>query len=88
MLMANSIVSWPQEVLEHLTDDQRRQGLAEMARVLKPGGHVFVTVPADENLAEGRVVCPGLWQRVSSLGAPGLIQCRTPAIRDFAAFHC
>ncbi len=46
------------EVLEHLTDDQRRQGLAEMARVLKPGGHVFVTVPADENLAEGRVVCP------------------------------
>ena len=46
------------EVLEHLTDDQRRLGLAEMARVLKPGCHVFVKVPANENLAEGRVVCP------------------------------
>lgn len=46
------------EVLEHLTDEQRESGLKEMARVLKPGGWVFVTVPADENLAEGRAVCP------------------------------
>jgi len=46
------------EVLEHLTGDQRRRGLAEIARVLVPGGHFLGTVPYNEDLDEGRVACP------------------------------
>lgn len=36
------------DVLEHLGDD--RGGLAEMARVLRPGGHVVLTLPAHQFL--------------------------------------
>ena len=46
------------EVLEHLTPSQRSGGLAEIARVLKPGGWFLGTVPHDENLLSGQVVCP------------------------------
>ncbi len=46
------------EVLEHLDDNSLGPGLAEVARVLKPGGHLIGTVPFREDLAAGMVVCP------------------------------
>ena len=46
------------EVLEHLSVNQREQGLKDIARVLKPAGWFLGTVPYNENLAEGQVVCP------------------------------
>ncbi|MFV2068124.1 MAG: class I SAM-dependent methyltransferase [Pirellulales bacterium] len=46
------------EVFEHLTDDQRRRGVVEIARLLVPGGRFLGTVPYHEDLDEGRVVCP------------------------------
>lgn len=46
------------EVLEHLSEDQRRNGLADIARVLKPGGFFLGTVPYDEDLRASDVVCP------------------------------
>jgi SAM-dependent methyltransferase len=46
------------EVLEHLTVSQRAAGLQEIARVLKPGGWFLGTVPYEEDLAAGQVVCP------------------------------
>lgn len=46
------------EVLEHLTVEQRAAGIKEIARVLKPGGWFLGTVPYEEDLAAGQVVCP------------------------------
>jgi SAM-dependent methyltransferase len=46
------------EVLEHLQDEQRAVGLVEIARVLKPDGWFLGTVPYNENLKAGDVVCP------------------------------
>ena len=42
------------EVLEHLRDEQRAAGLAEIAPVLKPGGWFLCTVPYNENLNQRR----------------------------------
>ncbi len=46
------------EVLEHLADDARRLGIAEVARVLRPGGHFIGTVPFREDLSQNIVLCP------------------------------
>lgn len=46
------------EVLEHLEQDIRFATLAEVKRVLTPGGRFIGTVPADEVLEQNRVVCP------------------------------
>src|SRR5262249_15843554 len=46
------------EVLEHLGTDTLRAGLAEIRRVLRQGGELHGTVPADENLADLQTVCP------------------------------
>ena len=46
------------EVLEHLDDEVLSRTLIEVERVLVPGGRFIGTVPADENLQEGRVMCP------------------------------
>ncbi|QDU28794.1 hypothetical protein ETAA8_38990 [Anatilimnocola aggregata] len=46
------------EVLEHLNNEQRTAGLSEIARVLKPGGWFHGTVPYNEDLKSGAVVCP------------------------------
>lgn len=46
------------EVLEHLNDEVLSATLQEVRRVLKPGGRLIGTVPADENLADGYVLCP------------------------------
>jgi ubiquinone/menaquinone biosynthesis C-methylase UbiE len=44
------------ETLEHLSPDDFGRGLAEVARVLTPGGHMLTTVPLEERPAF--VVCP------------------------------
>ena len=46
------------EVIEHLSDSQRTAALQQIARVLRPGGCLLVTVPYQENLALGEVICP------------------------------
>lgn len=46
------------EVLEHLEDDSVDQTIAEICRVLRPGGMLLGTVPANEVLANERVICP------------------------------
>ncbi len=46
------------EVIEHLTEAQMKAGLAEIARVLKTGGHLIGSVPYNENLAASMTVCP------------------------------
>ena len=46
------------EVLEHLSDRDRRLGLGEIARVLKPSAWFLGTVPFGEDLAAGQTVCP------------------------------
>lgn len=56
------------EVLEHLDDATLAATLAEIARVLKPGGTLLGTVPADEALAEQQVVCPDCGRRFHRWG--------------------
>lgn len=46
------------EVIEHLDDTTIANSLKELARVLKPGGRLIGTVPADEILLDGQIVCP------------------------------
>jgi ubiquinone/menaquinone biosynthesis C-methylase UbiE len=46
------------EVLEHLTTQQSEEGLAEIHRVLRPGGWFIGTVPYKENLGSNIVYCP------------------------------
>lgn len=46
------------EVLEHLNDELLLAGLAEINRVVKPGGAFIGTVPADEILSNSEVMCP------------------------------
>ena len=56
------------EVLEHLDDATLRGTLAEANRVLRPGGRLIGTVPADETLDEQRVVCPDCGRRFHRWG--------------------
>jgi SAM-dependent methyltransferase len=46
------------EVFEHLDDGAFAQGLREIKRVLKRGGRLVCTTPADEDLIASTVVCP------------------------------
>lgn len=46
------------EVLEHLGSEQRSLGLAEISRVLNPGGLFIGTVPYAEDLSLNETVCP------------------------------
>jgi SAM-dependent methyltransferase len=46
------------EVLEHLDDATLAAALAEARRLLLPQGRLLITVPHDERLADGEVVCP------------------------------
>ena len=46
------------EVLEHMDDDQLSASVREIHRVLKPGGHAVITVPAREDLSINECFCP------------------------------
>jgi SAM-dependent methyltransferase len=46
------------EVLEHLDELERSKGLAEIRRILKPGGYILGTVPYRENLQQSMTICP------------------------------
>lgn len=51
------------EVIEHLEDATLDASLRDVLRVLAPGGRLLGTVPADENLLEGQIVCPHCGER-------------------------
>jgi 2-polyprenyl-3-methyl-5-hydroxy-6-metoxy-1,4-benzoquinol methylase len=61
------------EVLEHLLPEQVAGTLAEVHRLIKPGGRVVVTTPNEEVLGEASVHCPECgatfhrWQHQRSL---------------------
>lgn len=46
------------EVLEHLCDDVLAKTIKECHRVLRSGGKLIGTVPAEERLLDSQVVCP------------------------------
>lgn len=46
------------EVIEHLTSEELMEVVRDCARLLKPGGLLFVTCPNDENLMSSTVCCP------------------------------
>lgn len=46
------------ETLEHLLPAQLTPTLMELYRVVRPGGHVVVTVPNEEHLEVGKDICP------------------------------
>jgi len=46
------------DVIEHLSGDQLKNGLKEVGRVMKAGGHFVVTTPFEEDLRLNMVSCP------------------------------
>jgi SAM-dependent methyltransferase len=68
------------EVLEHIVPDVRALVLAEVSRVLVPGGWFVGSVPYRETLVDQQVVCPDCskvfhrWGHVSSYDTPELQQ--------------
>lgn len=46
------------EVAEHLLDDQLDAHVAEMRRILRPGGHLVLTTPNREDLRAEHALCP------------------------------
>lgn len=66
------------EVVEHLSDSQLRKTLNEIHRLLKPGGHIIVTTPNNEDLEASKTICPECgcvfhrWQHIRSWNAVSL----------------
>lgn len=56
------------EVFEHLDDKQLASARAEIVRVLRPGGWLIGTVPHNEKLLDGLVVCPDCGKRFHRWG--------------------
>ena len=46
------------EVVEHLDDAILAGALAEVTRVLRPGGHLVLTTPNQEDLGKAEILCP------------------------------
>ena len=46
------------EMIEHILPEQLNSTLEEFYRILKPGGHVFISTPSNENLDKYKVICP------------------------------
>ncbi len=66
-LLDSPSIPWPDgtfdlvcclETIEHLTDVECEQTLAEARRVLKPSGKLLVTTPNEEHLEENLTLCP------------------------------
>jgi glycosyltransferase involved in cell wall biosynthesis len=56
------------EVIEHLTPDSTRRALQEINRILTVRGRLLGTVPCEENLTDGVVVCPGCGEVFHKVG--------------------
>lgn len=60
------------EVLEHLLPQQVDATLDDVARILRPGGHLVLTTPHNEDIESSRTICPDCgcvfhpWQHVGS----------------------
>ena len=60
------------EVLEHLNPEDLSKALNEIKRVMKQKGYLIITVPYNEDLKKGSIVCPKcvyefhLWQHLGS----------------------
>jgi SAM-dependent methyltransferase len=55
------------EVVEHMEDAILTASLQEARRILRPGGHLVLTTPNQENLDASRVMCPecgGIFHRI------------------------
>ena len=46
------------ETIEHVLPERLPETLAELLRIVRPGGHVIVTTPNDEDLKASESVCP------------------------------
>lgn len=46
------------ETIEHVLTQELPQTLAELQRIVRPGGHVIVSTPHNENLDSSKSVCP------------------------------
>jgi 2-polyprenyl-3-methyl-5-hydroxy-6-metoxy-1,4-benzoquinol methylase len=46
------------ETIEHLLDEDLSDTIAEIRRILKPGGQIIVTTPNDEDLDKNECLCP------------------------------
>jgi SAM-dependent methyltransferase len=61
------------ETIEHVLPDELNAFLAEIRRVLRPGGKVIITTPLAEDLNAQEIMCPAChttfhrWQHVRSL---------------------
>lgn len=73
------------EVVEHLDNRVLFPLLPELSRVLKPGGHVVITTPNQERLADNETICPNCgclfhsMQHVRSWSAQSLKQVMSEA---------
>jgi len=80
-VMTGASTSWPNqtfdavyslEVVEHLSTPLLDAMVTEIRRLLKPGGHLVVTTPNDEDLEQLHTCCPNcqstfhIWQHVRS----------------------
>jgi SAM-dependent methyltransferase len=66
------------EVIEHLLPDQIDATLADIARILRPGGYLVLTTPHDEAIERANTICPDCgcvfhpWQHVGSFTTASL----------------
>ncbi len=86
------------EVIEHLYDEQLNELLANVKKLLRPGGTVVFTTPNEEVLEDSYILCPvsgklfHRWQHVRSWSADSLsayltdkgFQVQTSLTTDFA----
>jgi len=73
------------EVLEHLPRDAWDPLVAEVARVLRPGGRFVVTTPNQENLAARTIACPecgSVFHRVQHLESVDAVSLRALLARN------
>jgi len=81
------------EVLEHLTDDQRKAALEEIKRKLKPAGYLIGTVPYREDLELNMTVCPKCrhvfhrWGHTTAFDLARLREELAPHFREISCRH-
>jgi glycosyltransferase involved in cell wall biosynthesis/ubiquinone/menaquinone biosynthesis C-methylase UbiE len=79
------------EILEHLTPVSTLSALQEIRRVLAPEGQIIGTVPCEENLSDGVVMCPGcgeVFHKVGHLQSFGTVTMSALLRTVFPYAHC